>query len=609
MFIETYGNGDVKYLRLVKSIRVTNSKGFKNSSKEVVYYIGPLSKFDDGKPDYIKRLKDSFKNGNPIIPELQKYCEEKPLEQYNIKLVENDPDCIGHPKLFSQVLIEKILEELGLIRFFLQYKSFTDYKFDLVGFFRLLIYGRILNPTSKIDTINQNEDYYDPILDNPYKYNIYDTLDFIYRYKANIITKLNKSLIERFGRTTNTIYYDVTNFFFEIEKADEDIEDADGNIIIGTRKFGVCKEERKQPIVQMGLFMDEQGVPISIETFPGNTLDHLTMIKSLSNSVDNLNLSRYIFVGDRGMCSYKNICHLLDHNNGYVISKSIEKSKDEEKRWIQDEKDYIIESPQFKYKSKIIKRSVKDETNTKRDIVEKVVVYWSKAFEQKQKALQKSFLDFLEKVKKSPQNFKITSSQYNRLKPFLKREVENIKTGEIIRSSELKVLIDDSKISEYIGHMGYYQIITSETNKSEKEIIDIYHGLSRIEDQFRIMKGDLDTQPLYVRTPEHIYSHLLICMISLTVIRIIQNKIVDYKKSNNINNPNRYWEMGLTGDKIKKALNSWTVDKFPNEYYRFNNLDNQNLKLILEAFDIHIPVKLFRKQELRHIKQLIDFSK
>lgn len=609
MFIETYGNGDVKYLRLVKSIRVTNSKGFKNSSKELVYYIGPLHRFDDGKPDYVKRLKDSFKNGCPLIPELQKYCEAKQVEEYNFKLIENDHDCIGHPKLFSHILIEKLLEELGLIKFFLQHKSFTNYEFDLVGFFRLLVYGRLLNPTSKIDTINQNNDYYEPILDNPYKYNIYDTLDFIYRFKDNIINKMNKSLIKNFGRTTNTIYYDVTNFFFEIEEADEDTENEDGTIDKGIRKFGVSKEQRKQPIVQMGLFMDEQGVPISIETFPSNTLDHLTMTKALSNTVDNLELSRYIFVGDRGMCSYKNICHLLDHNNGYVISKSIAKSTFEEQTWIQDESDYTVESESFKYKSRIIKKTVKDEKNINHDIVEKVVVYWSKAFAEREFALQKSFIELLEKVKTSPQNFKITSNQYNKLKPFLKSEVENIKTGEVIKSSELKVLIDEKKITDFIGHLGYYQIISSEANKSDKEIIDIYHGLSRIEDQFRIMKGDLNTRPLYVRTKEHIYSHLLICMISLTIMRLIQNKIVDYKVMNKTNNKNRYWEMGLTGNEIKKALNKWTVDKFPNDYYRFNNLDDKNLKLILDAFNIKIPVKLFRKQELKHVKQTIDFSK
>ena len=504
-------------------------------------------------------------------------------------------------------MIEKLLEDLGIARFYQQYKSLTKYEFDLTGFFRLLTYGRILNPSSKIATIRQNDDYYSPIIENPYEYNIYDTLDFTYQYRTNIINRINKSLQDKFNRTTNTIYYDVTNFFFEINKADDDIDNEDGTITKGLRKNGVSKEERKLPIVQMGLFMDEQGIPISIESFPGNTLDHLTMIKALTNTVDNLGLSRFIFVGDRGMCSYKNICHLIDHNNGYVISKSIEKSTDEEKQWIMNQDDYIKESNDFKYKSRIVRKRIKDESNTYREIVGKVVVYWSRSFADRQKAQQKSFLEFLNKLKTSPGNFKITSSQCRSIKPFLKSEYENVLTGEIIKSSKLKALIDEDKINDFIGHMGYYQIITSETNSTDKEIIEIYHGLSRIEDQFRIMKGDLNTRPIFVRTPEHIHAHLLICMISLIILRLIQNKIVDHQNIQT-NLENKYWKMGLSGERIQKALNDWTIDKFPGELYRFNNIDTPDLKLILDSFNIKIQPKLYRKADLKHIKQTIDLS-
>lgn len=608
MFVEVVNNRGTKYVRLVKSVSSRTKTGRLSSVKKVVKNVGPLSRFDDGNPDFIKRLKESFKNGNPIIPELQEYCESKPLEEYRFKLVENDPECIGHPKLFSQILIEKILEEIGLIDFYRKAKSRTKIKFDLVGFFRLLVYGRLLNPASKLGTIKQNDDYYDPILDNPYIYNIYDTLSFTYDYRKSIIRTMNKALCEKFGRTTDTIYYDVTNFFFEIEEADKDITDDDGNVTKGIRKFGVSKEHRKQPIVQMGLFMDEQGLPISIETFPGNTLDHLTMLKALSNTVDNLELSRYIFVGDRGMCSYKNICHLLDHNNGYVISKSIEKSTDEEKEWILNENNFTSITNTFKYKSRIVKKKVKDEFNKEREIVEKVVVYWSKSYADRQKEQQKSFLELLNKFLETPENFRLSTTQYNSLKPFLTKELVVKKTGEVFNYNEVKAVIDTDKINNYIAHMGYYQIITSETNKTDKEIIDIYHGLSRIEDQFRTMKGDLNARPVFVRTEEHIYSHLLICMIALTVLRIIQNKIVDYKVKNGTNNKDKYWEMGLCGDKIQKALNKWTIDKLSGEYYRFNYLDDEDLKLILDSFGITIKTKLYTKLELRHMKQTFNFS-
>jgi transposase len=240
--------------------------------------------------------------------------------------------------------------------------------------------------------------------------------------------------------------------------------------------------------------------------------------------------------------------------------------------------------------------------------VEKVVVYWSKAFADREKAKQKSFLAFLDKVRESPENFRITSIQYKNLKPFLKNELENIKTGETIYSKDLKIIIDEDKINSFVSHMGYYQIVSSETNKDPLEIIDIYHGLSQIENQFRLMKGDLNTRPIFIRTHEHIYAHLLICMIALTVVRLIQNKVVDYQDESGINKKTKHWQMGLSGSRVQRALNKWTVDRFPGEYYRFNNLDDDDLKLILEAFDIKIPVKLFRKVELKHIKQTINLS-
>lgn len=609
MYIEKNKNNGIDYLRLVKSQRIVNSKGIKTSTKSVVYNIGPLSRFDDGKPDYVERLKQSFKQGKPIIPELQRFCTDPlPKEHYDIHFEEGDPDCIGHPKLFSQILIERILEELGMTYYFQHYKSYTRSQFDLLGFFRLLVYGRILNPASKIATIRQNSDYYTPILNEPYEFNVYDTLDFIYDFHESIIKKLNKSITSSFNRTTNVIFYDVTNFFFEIEQPDDDFE-IDGEIIKGTRKNGVSKEERKLPIVQMGLFMDEQGLPISIEIFPGNTLDHLTMIDACRKTIDNLDLSRFIFVADRGMCSSPNLLHLLDHNNGYIISKSIKKCKNEDKSWILDEDDYTKTSDDFKIKSRTIKYKVSDPSNpkVKREIVEKQVVYWSRKFYEREKAEKKSFIDFIEKVRKSPANFKITALQAKSFKKYLKKHVLNTETGELINSSNINTLLDEDKIQKELELMGYYMIITSEVNMSDIEIVNTYHKLSKIEDQFRVMKGTFETRPMYVRKTEHISSHLLICMISLIVIRIIQQKIVSYQKTHSLSKKDiNLWEMGLSADRIQAALNKWTIDRLPGDYYRFNYLDDPDLKLILDAFNINIPKKLYRRAELKSIKTNIE---
>lgn len=592
MFVETFMNNGKPYLRLVESKYVV--KDGKSSARKTVFLnLGPVSRFDDGKGDYVKRLKESFKNGNPLIKELLPYVTKKPDRvTYDISFKEGDPDCIGHNKLFSNALIERIMEEIGITSFIGRYKQLTNFEFDLMGFVRLLIYGRILSPASKIETTHQNNNYYSDIIKNIYEYNIYDTLSFLYDYRSNIINWINKRLIDKFSRKTNVIFYDVTNFFFEIENPDEGEEDL--------RKMGVSKEQRRQPIVQMGLFMDENGIPISIETFPGNTLDHLTMQKALNNTIDNLNLDRFIFVGDRGMYRGDNTYYLINHNNGYIISKSIEKTSQEEKKWIYNQDDYIKVSDEFKYKSCIIKRKVKTEDGMK-DITEKVVVYFSQKFYNKQMNDNKNFLEFINKLEKNPENFRITKSMYGAIKKFIKKDLLNTKSGEVLKSNDLKAMIDYDKVNKYKSSFGYYQIVTSELDMDDKKIIETYHGLSRIEDQFRVMKGDLETRPLYVRTNEHIYSHLLICLLSLIIIRIIQNKIVNHLKINNDKN----WNMGLSGARIQNALNKWTISELTNGYYRFNDIDDKDLKLILESFNINIPNKLFRMMELKNLKTSI----
>ena len=413
MYVESFKNNGIDYLQLVKSIRVLNSKGIKTARKKVVYNIGPLSKFDDGKPEYVKRLKKSFKAGKPIISSLEKFCDKENLPfVHRFNILEGSPDCFGNPKIFSNILLERILEEIGLRNLFSSYKGFTKIKYDVYGFAKLLIFGRLLNPTSKSSTIKQNDNYYVPILNNFNPDNVYDTLDFIFENKNKIIKRINTNLVKKANRSTKIIYYDVTNFYFEIENPDEDILDENDNIIKkGIRKNGVCKEERKLPIVQMGLFMDDNG---------------------------------YTKVNDN-----------------------------------------------FKYKSRIVKRSVKDEQNVNHTIEEKVVVYWSKKFQERAEKENKSFLDFIKKLQNAPESFRLTSLQNKSIQKFLKKEYINKNTGEILNSSDIKPMLDFDKIKAYTKSLGYYQIVTSELNMEENEVIDKYHGLRQIEEQFRTMKSTL----------------------------------------------------------------------------------------------------------------------
>lgn len=601
MYVECFTNNGKPYLRLVQSVRITKPDGKKVPQKQVVFNIGPLDRYDDGQPDYVERLKKSFKAGNPLIQELIPYCSgEKTEETYHFSIREGSPDCFGHPRLFSHLLLERILEELGIQYFFASYKGFTKIEYDIYGFARLLIFGRILNPASKCATVRQNDDYYEPVLKDFNPDNVYDTLSFIAAHKDKIIRRINTNLVKKAGRSPEAIYYDVTNFYFEIEDPDDDIPDEDGSVLEkGLRKYGVSKEERHQPIVQMGLFMDDDGIPISIETFPGNTLDHLTLRPAMKKTIDDMGFSRFILIADRGICNYMNLLHLLDAGHGYIVSKSLLKSSRSEREWAFMDEGYVTVNPDFKYKSRIVKRTVKDENGKSRNLEEQVVVYWSRKFEERSKKENKKFLDFLQKLEESPASFRITATQSKSLRRFMKKEYVNTRTGEEIQSSDIKGFIDFDKVAEYRKEMGYYQIVTSELTMDPKTVIDKYHGLTQIEDQFRVMKGDLETRPVFVRTPEHVDAHLLICMIALVLMRIIQKKIRDFNKTVQ---DDVYWNVGMSGERIQRALNKWKVDALPDALYRFMDVDDPDLSLILKAFDIKIPPRLYRRAELKSIK-------
>jgi transposase len=604
MHIEKYKSNGKYYLRLVRNRRVIDSRGQSVSRKQLVLSLGAYDIYDDGKPDYLERLRQSFRDGVPLIPALQAYVNERNPEKYVVTFIEGNPHCFGRPKWFAPCVLDPVFSALGLDEFFASVKHDSKIQYDLQGIIRLLTYGRIIDPASKIATMRQNEKYYQPLVKSSNDDNVYDVLDVIFENKKKIIQRMNTCISRGIGRNTSTVFYDVTNFFFEIEEPDENLLDEDGNLVEkGLRQMGVSKENRKQPIVQMGLFLDDNGIPISIEMFPGNTLDHLTLRTAMKNTVDTLNLERFILIADRGMYNGPNMCHVLRQGDGYIVSKSIRKSTKKEREWILNQDGYTEMSPDFKYKSRTVMRTVTDEDGSKKKIQEKVVVYWSKAFYSREMHENKSFLEFISKLKANPHNFRVTASQSKSLKKFLRKDVLNKATGEVLDSKKLLAMIDDEKLMEFNDLMGYYQIVSSELDMPDLEIIDKYHGLTRIEDQFREMKGTLETRPIYVNTAEHIQAHLMICFMALTMMRIIQYKlkaVIPTEQTADLN-----WSYGLPGNRLAEALRSWSVDELPGNLYRMQNADNNDLRLILKSLNTELPLKLFSRGDLRALKSQI----
>lgn len=598
MFVEQCKNNGVPYLRLVQSYRVEDSQGRKVSRKKTILNIGPLSRFDDGKPDFVQRLKDSYKEGKPIIDLLLPYIEEPVAKKHVITFEDGDMSCIGNPKLVSQILLDRLFVQLGLNKLCATLKHSLGLSYDLTGFIRLLIFGRILQPASKWETAQQNAQYFAPLADTTYPYHIYDALDVLAEYKEQFIHRMHSSICKTVGRSSTHIYYDVTNFFFEIEKPDPNEDIGDG-VQKGLRQKGVSKENRKEPIVQMGMFLDDNGIPITIETFPGNTLDQATLRPALKKSMGKLETERFVLVADRGLHSFYNLCHLVSDGQGYIVSKSIRKTPKAERQWIMMQEDYIAKGNSFKFKSRIVTRRVKDENGVVMELKEKVIVYWSERFYMREYNEHKSFLDFLERLRQNPASFRITAIQSNKLKKFFKREFVHKDTGEIIESGKLLGMLDEEKVEELTAFMGYYQIVTSEIDMPDEDVIEAYHGLTQIEDQFREMKGTLNTRPVYVSTKEHIQAHLLVCLIALTMLRLIQKKIIS---SSQIEKSGCTWSYGMSGRRVQTALQKWQIDKLPGDIYRFSNTTDDDLKRILSAFSINIIPKLYTRGDLRKIK-------
>ena len=601
MHIEAANNNGTKYLKLARCHRGTNSKGRRTIIKQTVLNIGPLSKYDDGKPGYLDRLRRSFRDGAPLIPALAPYVGGAAAKTHVIRYRDGDPACEGETKRLAACILDPVFSALGLDQLLASVKHASKIRYDLQGIVRLLVYGRILEPASKCATMDQNGKYFEPLVGSSNPDNVYDALTVIDENAEKIFRRMNTCVKRGIGRNPSTVFYDVTNFFFEIGEADEDEVDGDGNVVRpGLRKFGVSKENRRQPLVQIGLFMDDNGIPISFGMFPGNTLDHHTLRPAMRGSVDTFGLGRFILVADRGMYSGTNMCHVTDAGNGYIVSKSLRKSSAAERRWAVSPEGYTIVSDRFRFKSRTVVRTVTDEKGRRRRVTEKVVVYWSRAFYDRDVSEHRKFLDFIERLRANPAGFRASAAQSRSLKRFLKKDVVNSRNGEVLDGTKLVAMIDDDKLNEFNELMGYYQIATSELEMDDRAVIDKYHGLTQIEDQFREMKGTLEARPVFVNTPGHIHAHLMVCFIALTMMRLIQRKIAaaETKKDDG----DLKWSYGMPGARLSSALREWQVLRHPDGLCQMVNSSGEDIRRVLAALGMNLKPAIYTEGGLAALK-------
>ena len=565
--IECYKNHGVDYLRICEAIYVPS---LKRQKKKTIKNIGPLSKYDDGNPDFLKRFRQKWKNGELSFDGIT-YTTN--TTQKNVFEFDNNQNYI-ELKNIGYFFLNSLFNELGISEILNREKSDSKIEYDLNGLAKLFVFGRILEPQSKKKTFENKDKYLFPVTTHKDEITMYRALDVLAKNSKKIQNRMNTKIKNSsIGRNTSLTYYDVTNYYFETMYGDDDVYELDENneiikdeegkpIIVkkGFRKKGVSKENSKGPIVQMGLFIDNNGIPVSHKLFPGNTQDKTTFKNVLENDVDEMELGKIVVVADNGMNTQENKYLITNKGNGYIVSKSVKKSWSKISDWALNDDGYTeIKNKSgkvtFKYKSRIneIELTYKnsDGTKSKKKIKEKEIIYWSKKHYEKEVHQNKKFIEYLESCKENPDKLK---DKQRKSQEFIDIIDIDKKTGEVIKTKKVVVFLEE-KLKKYKETLGFYSIVTSEIEEETQEVINRYHGLSRIEDSFRIIKSDLEGRPIYVWTEEHIKAHFLICFIALTIIRIIQYKILKYENKSTLNVDG--WEQGITAEKIKEALNNF----------------------------------------------------
>lgn len=391
---------------------------------------------------------------------------------------------------------------------------------------------------------------------------------------------MNNRIKAHYGRDTSLIYYDVTNYYFETDGQDDFLHK------------GISKEHRPNPIVQMGLFMDHQGIPITYELFPGNTNDCLTYRPNFGRIKKQFDLGRVITVADKGMTTGDNIWYTINTptHDGYVFSMSVRGAKKEIRDYVLSEEGYEWLGQQYKRKSRRSPRTIQvtsvNGKKLKKQVDEKQIVFWSEKYARRAKAEREAALAKARDLIREPGNYTRATS-YGAAK-YVKKINYDKETGEILTASSI-LDIDEEKIREEEALDGYYMLLTSEMETPDDEIIDIYRGLWRIEESFKVTKSELEARPVYVWTKEHIEAHFLICFVALTIARILENRL-----------GRRY-----SIRKILESLSKAGCSRIQQNYYLFDYYD-EVLKDIGQIMEIDFGKRI---RTLGEIKKVLAATK
>ena len=507
------------YLSIVHGYR-DKEKGY--TTNRVVRKLGYLDDLQKEYDDPIKHFTEAAKE----------MTEKSSSESKTITIKadldkELSPGTSGRMNL-GYAAIMKIFYELKLDTFIRNKQRGRDFQYNTASVMLLLAVSRLLSPSSKKRTFEDKGRYFERF--DFELHDVYRSLSFFSEIATQTQRHIHNQITEHYGRNTELVYYDVTNYYFEIDEEDN------------MRKKGVCKEHRPNPIVQMGLTMDTDGIPIAYKLYPGNDNDVTTLRPMLRELKTEYNMGRIIVVADKGVHSGDNIHYMKTDNDrdGYVLSLSVRGASEKFKKYVLDEAGYyhkkknatdetLFNEPDltFKIKSRNEVRDIKVSKagggKMTKQVNEKQVIFYSQKYADRAKAERAEAVRKALELCANPAKYTQATS-YGAAKYVINLNVDK-ETGEILADKENYPVFDEAKLAEEEKYDGYYAIVTSEMDRSDDWVIKTYRGLWEIEESFKITKSELETRPVYVSRKDHIEAHFLSCFISLVIARLLEKKM------------------------------------------------------------------------------------
>ena len=493
------------YLSIVQSYRTPDGK----TRSKTIETIGYADAFEGAYEDPIAHFEAEVARRNA-----EAQAAEAPVIVKLSPARKIDKRAEGRIELGAAVPSAYFNRDLGIWEFFERKRTARKFAYDPCRILELLVWNRIADPGSKKAAFKARGRFprkCDFSLDD-----VYRSLGYLNANAAALVKHMNERLESVRGpRDKTRLYYDVTNYYFEVEN-----EDADG-----LRKRGVSKEHRPSPIVQMGLFLDGDGLPFDYEVFSGNTNDMATMLPAMRKAglrrPGDSEAQRIVVVADKGLNTSNNIAAITLDGNGFILSQSVRKATKELKSWVLCDEGYRqSESGSFKVKSRIADKAVYvvGEDGKKHRVMAPVkeVAFWSRDYFERSRHEREKVI---EKSKAAIEGGEMSSAAAKTSVRYAKDMPVVRQTGE---AASHNWVLDEGKIAADEACDGYYCIITSEQEMGDREIIEAYRGLWRIEDSFRVLKSDFDARPVYVSREDHIRAHFLICYIALLVMRLMQ---------------------------------------------------------------------------------------